>query len=54
MVSLRLLMYSAALAPHLAHLDRGWRWLLAYLMTDQSFASTMARLSTEVNAKSKS
>ena len=42
-VSLRLLMYSAALAPHLAHLDRGWRWLLSYLMTDQSFASTLQR-----------
>lgn len=42
-VSLRLLMYSAALAPHLAHLDRRWRLTLAYLMTDQSFASTVHR-----------
>jgi branched chain amino acid efflux pump len=42
-VSLRLLMYSAALAPHLAHLDRRWRLLLSYLMTDQSFASTVHR-----------
>lgn len=42
-VSLRLVMYSAALAPHLAHLDRRWRLLLAYLMTDQSFASTVRR-----------
>ena len=42
-VSLRLLMYSAALAPHIAHLDRRWRVLLAYLMTDQSFATTVAR-----------
>jgi len=37
-VSLRFLMYSAALSPHLAHLPRRWRALLAYLMTDQSFA----------------
>jgi predicted branched-subunit amino acid permease len=37
-VSLRFLMYSAALAPHLAHLDRRWRVLLSYVMTDQSFA----------------
>lgn len=44
-VSLRLLMYSAALAPHIAHLDRGWRWLLSYLMTDQSFATTVKRYS---------
>jgi predicted branched-subunit amino acid permease len=40
-VSLRLLMYSAALSPHLAHLDRRWRAGLAFLMTDQSFAMTM-------------
>ena len=44
-VSLRFLMYSAALAPHLAHLDRRWRALLAFLMTDQSFASTVKRYS---------
>jgi 4-azaleucine resistance transporter AzlC len=44
-VSLRLMMYSAALAPHLAHLDRGWRALLSYLMTDQSFAATVRRFS---------
>ena len=44
-VSLRLLMYSAALAPHVAHLDRRWRWMLAYLMTDQSFASAVRRYS---------
>lgn len=37
-VSLRFLMYSAALSPHLAHLPRRWRVPLAYLMTDQSFA----------------
>src|SRR5260370_40669382 len=42
-VSLRLVMYSAALAPHLAHLDRRWRALLAFVMTDQSFAMTVAR-----------
>jgi predicted branched-subunit amino acid permease len=42
-VSLRHLMYSAALAPHFAHLSRRWRWLLAYLMTDQMFAFGMKR-----------
>lgn len=42
-VSLRFLMYSAAVAPHLAHLRLRWRLLLAYLMTDQSFASTVRR-----------
>lgn len=35
-VSLRFLMYSAALAPHLAHLTLRWRLFLSYVMTDQS------------------
>jgi predicted branched-subunit amino acid permease len=38
-VSLRFLMYSAALAPHLAHLPLRWRLALSYVMTDQSFAT---------------
>lgn len=42
-VSLRFLMYSAAMAPHLAHLSLRWRLLLSYLMTDQSFAHGMRR-----------
>ena len=42
-VSLRFAMYSAAVSPHLAHLDRRWRAGLAFLMTDQSFAMTMKR-----------
>jgi predicted branched-subunit amino acid permease len=44
-VSLRLLMYSASLAPHIAHLDGRWRALLSYLMTDQSYASTVRHYS---------
>ncbi len=42
-VSLRFLMYSATIAPHLAHLDRRWRLMLAFLMTDQSFAASVRR-----------
>jgi predicted branched-subunit amino acid permease len=42
-VSLRLLMYSAAIAPRLAHLDWRWRAALSFLMTDQSFVSAMQR-----------
>ncbi len=42
-VSLRFLMYSAAVAPHLAHLGLKWRLLLSYLMTDQSFALAVHR-----------
>jgi predicted branched-subunit amino acid permease len=42
-VSLRFLMYSAAVAPHVAHLPLGWRLLLSYVMTDQTFASSVRR-----------
>jgi 4-azaleucine resistance transporter AzlC len=37
-VNLRHLLYSASLAPHLRHLSRPWRWLLAYLLTDEAYA----------------
>ena len=42
-VSLRLIMYSAALAPYLRPLDHRWRSLLAYVLTDQAFARTIQR-----------
>jgi predicted branched-subunit amino acid permease len=44
-VSLRFLMYSASLAPHLAHLSVRWRMLLAFLMTDQNFAMAVRHYS---------
>jgi 4-azaleucine resistance transporter AzlC len=44
-VSLRHMMYSAAVSPHLAHLDRRWRTILAFLMTDQSFVMTVKHFS---------
>ena len=52
-LSLRLLMYSAALAPHLSHLDRRWRLLLSYVMTDQSFAMTVRRYEQPGERRSK-
>jgi predicted branched-subunit amino acid permease len=42
-VSLRLLMYSAALAPYLRPLDHRWRNLLSFVITDQAFAGTLQR-----------
>lgn len=42
-ISLRFLMYSAALAPYLKPIDRSWRNLIAFLLTDQAFASTIRR-----------
>lgn len=37
-VNLRHLLYSASMAPHLRHLSSLWRWLLAYLLTDEAYA----------------
>jgi 4-azaleucine resistance transporter AzlC len=36
-VNLRHMLYSASLAPHLRHLSRAWKWLLAYLLTDEAY-----------------
>jgi 4-azaleucine resistance transporter AzlC len=38
MVNLRHVLYSASLAPYVAHLPRGWRAGLAYLLTDEAYA----------------
>ena len=40
-VNLRHMLYSASIAPHLAHLSRKWKWLLAYLLTDEAYAVTI-------------
>ena len=45
-VSLRLVMYSAAMAPYLRPLDHRWRNLLSFLLTDQAFAGTLQRFQT--------
>lgn len=42
-VNLRHALYSAALAPHLRHLSRRWKLLLAYLLTDEAFAVAIVR-----------
>jgi branched chain amino acid efflux pump len=39
-VNLRHALYSTALGPDLQHLSRRWRWLLAYLLTDEAYAAT--------------
>ena len=45
-VSLRLVMYSAAMAPYLRPLDHRWRNLLSFVLTDQAFAGTLQRFQT--------
>jgi 4-azaleucine resistance transporter AzlC len=42
-VNLRMVMYSAAVAPYFHHLPRVRKWLFAYLLTDHSFALMTAR-----------
>lgn len=42
-INLRMAMYSASLAGHLSALPRGKRWLVSYLMTDQSYALSIMR-----------
>ena len=42
-VGLRLMMYSAAMAPHLKPLPGRWRNALAFLLTDQAFAAAIRR-----------
>lgn len=37
-VNLRHMLYSASLAPHLKSLRPIWKWLLAYLLTDEAYA----------------
>lgn len=39
-INLRHVLYSTALGPDLGHLSRRWRWLLAYLLTDEAYAVT--------------
>lgn len=43
LVNARHMLYSASLAPHVDHLNKRWRWLLAYLLTDEAYATTITR-----------
>jgi 4-azaleucine resistance transporter AzlC len=44
MVNLRHALYSASVAPVLAHLPRRWKILLAYLLTDEAYAAAIPHL----------
>lgn len=43
LVNLRHMLYSASLAPHVEHLSRRWRALLAYLLTDEAYVVAVTR-----------
>lgn len=40
-VNLRHVLYSASVAPYLRRLRPAWKWLLAYLLTDEAYAVTI-------------
>lgn len=42
-INLRLMLYSASLAPHFRRLPLGWKALLSYHLTDQAYAATITR-----------
>ena len=42
-VNLRHMLYSASVAPRVRHLRPAWKWLLAYLLTDEAYAVTITR-----------
>ncbi|HVO21658.1 MAG TPA: AzlC family ABC transporter permease [Anaeromyxobacter sp.] len=44
LVNLRHALYSASVAPALAHLPRRWRAILAYLLTDEAYAAAVGRM----------
>jgi 4-azaleucine resistance transporter AzlC len=45
-VNLRHALYSASVAPHIKYLNRGWKALLAYLLTDEAYAVAITRYTT--------
>jgi len=42
-VNLRHMLYSASVAPRVKHLSARWKWLLAYLLTDEAYAVAITR-----------
>jgi predicted branched-subunit amino acid permease len=44
LVNLRHALYSASVAPILAHLPRRWKILLAYLLTDEAYAAAIPHM----------
>lgn len=46
-VNLRHMLYSASVAPYVRHLSPAWKWLLAFLLTDEAYAVTISRYRQE-------
>lgn len=46
-LNLRHLLYSASVAPFLTQTTRSWKWLLAYLLTDEAYAVIITKYENE-------
>jgi 4-azaleucine resistance transporter AzlC len=46
-VNIRHALYSASVAPHLAHLRPAWKYMLAYLLTDEAYAVAITKYEKE-------
>lgn len=49
LINLRHALYSASVAPYLAHLPPRWKALLAYLLTDEAYAAAITPMMREEN-----
>jgi 4-azaleucine resistance transporter AzlC len=52
-VNLRHTLYSASVAPHLRKLPLCWKFLLAYLLTDEAYAVGITHYNLETNPRNK-
>jgi 4-azaleucine resistance transporter AzlC len=46
-VNLRHMLYSASIAPYIRHLSTAWKYLLAFLLTDEAYAVAITRYQSE-------
>ncbi len=52
-VNLRHALYSASVAPYLRRVQPAWKWLLAYLLTDEAYAVTIMHYNQETDPSDK-
>ena len=52
-VNLRLVIYSASVAPHFKRLSTGWKLILSYLLVDQTYAFSIAHYDEHPNEQHK-
>jgi 4-azaleucine resistance transporter AzlC len=50
-VNLRHALYSASVAPHIRHLSKAWKLILAYVLTDEAYAVTIQRYAEDGEAE---